>query len=681
MKKREQGVLSVEASIVLTLMLLFVLFLFSFGRVYRAQNLVSHAALQSADAVAVESYLRETALQADAAEIAGLANQITSSSAISAESLESLRSANLPKIARQKFIAAIAESEEKADEKLKSLGVKNGLSGVDFSQCRMDLGSDDVIIAVTYTIEMQFPVFGYDEITVTKAAKAKTFGEILFEVSTKPNNPGWGSTSGDDKVVHGSTVQITATPNYGYKFVSWDDGNTDNPRTVTITDAQSYIAIFERDSFGINIRTKIEYNQTHSVINHTNYGVAEGAGVYKYLDEARLVATPAEHYEFKGWDLNGDGQIDNTNKTITLSVDKNYDHVVAVFKPVAYKVSVSVNNASYGTATAQQGSSKGYTIRAEYGSRVTLVATVKDQVMYSFEKWSYGWTNTTDRITVTGDIHYEALFITNTYTVSFYSDNQLVHTATVIRGSSIDGSAQLNPRPSMPNLGSTSTRVLDGWSYSGKAFYSTTTVSGNISVYAAWVTPSVRITGGDKGQNATSFGIEKYPADAQVNWRVSDTSKASVNNYGYVVAKKAGTVTITATLTYKGVTVQDTVTVQVGESEYEVVYCMNMASGGIRYYTKTHITLYKTYKWGAYFPGTNHHCYTAQSYAKKTVKYSVLDNSKVVEPGTKFKGKYTGYNKSDDVGYVFYNGTGDAMYFVNRVVSGPGGYYITQITH
>ena len=57
-KKRQQGILTVEASIVLTLLILLVLFLFSFGRVYRAQSLVSHATLQAADAVALESYLR-----------------------------------------------------------------------------------------------------------------------------------------------------------------------------------------------------------------------------------------------------------------------------------------------------------------------------------------------------------------------------------------------------------------------------------------------------------------------------------------------------------------------------------------------------------------------------------------------------------------------------------------------
>lgn len=485
MKKREQGILSVEASIVLTLMLLFILFLFSFGRVYRAQNLVSHAALQSADAVALESYLRETALQADTSEVVYLANQITDSSAISAESLESLRSANLPKIARQKFIAAIASSEAKADEKLRSMGVKDGLAGIDFSECKMDLSSDDVIIAVTYTIEMQFPVFGYDEITVTKAAKAKTFGEILFEVSTKPNNPGWGSTSGDDKVVHGSTVQITATPNYGYKFVSWDDGNTDNPRTVTVTDAQNYIAIFERDSFGINISKKIDYNQEYKGINHTDYGSFEGDGNYLYMENAVLTAIPKEpNYQFKGWDLNGDGVVDNTDKSITVTVDKTYDNITAVFEPVLCTVTVKVNDSSYGTASVQQGSKKGTSIEVEYGSKVQLIASTKDNVKFSFVKWSHDNTNKSTNVTVEAlSASYEAIFKVNTYTVNFYNGSTKLHSTTVVCGSSIDGSkTYLNS--SMYDGSKISGFSRWKKSTDGSTFTSASPVGSNMDVYA-----------------------------------------------------------------------------------------------------------------------------------------------------------------------------------------------------
>ena len=486
MKKREQGILTVEASIVLTLMLLFILFLFSFGRVYRAQNLVSHATLQSADAVALESYLRETALQTDVSEVVHLASHITESSAISAESLESLRSANLPKIARQKFIAAIASSEAKADEKLKSMGVKNGLAGVDFSECKMDLANDDVIIAIRYTIEMQFPVFGFNEITVTKAAKAKTFGEILFEVSTEPNQPGWGSTSGDDKVVHGSTVQITATPNYGYKFVSWNDGNTDNPRTVTVTDAQHYIAIFEKDSFGINLSTRITYNTSYAGISHSSYGSVAGAGNYLYLENATISATPATNYQFVGWDDNGDGTVDNTNATRTITVDKTYD-IKAIFKPAMKTVSVKANNGTYGAVQVSQGSNKGSSIQVEYGSKVQLLASSNDAEKYSFIKWSNSDTNPTPTITVKESATYEAIFNVNTYTVTFYNGNTKLHTTTVIRGCSIDASKS--------TLGSSmysgSVSDFSRWALSsGSTFASSTQVksnmvaNNNLNVYA-----------------------------------------------------------------------------------------------------------------------------------------------------------------------------------------------------
>ena len=37
---------------------------------------------------------------------------------------------------------------------------------------------------------------------------------------------------------------MTATPNEGYVFTGWNDGNTENPRTVTITSDTTFMAIF-----------------------------------------------------------------------------------------------------------------------------------------------------------------------------------------------------------------------------------------------------------------------------------------------------------------------------------------------------------------------------------------------------------------------------------------------------
>ena len=37
---------------------------------------------------------------------------------------------------------------------------------------------------------------------------------------------------------------MTATANEGYEFTGWNDGNTENPRTVTITSDTAFMAIF-----------------------------------------------------------------------------------------------------------------------------------------------------------------------------------------------------------------------------------------------------------------------------------------------------------------------------------------------------------------------------------------------------------------------------------------------------
>jgi len=43
----------------------------------------------------------------------------------------------------------------------------------------------------------------------------------------------------------GEVVTLTATPDAGYRFVQWSDGNTDNPRDIEITEAVSLSAIYE----------------------------------------------------------------------------------------------------------------------------------------------------------------------------------------------------------------------------------------------------------------------------------------------------------------------------------------------------------------------------------------------------------------------------------------------------
>lgn len=45
----------------------------------------------------------------------------------------------------------------------------------------------------------------------------------------------------------GSTVKLTPEPNSGYKFIGWSDGNTENPRQVTVGEGYTtYVPQFEK---------------------------------------------------------------------------------------------------------------------------------------------------------------------------------------------------------------------------------------------------------------------------------------------------------------------------------------------------------------------------------------------------------------------------------------------------
>ncbi len=57
-----------------------------------------------------------------------------------------------------------------------------------------------------------------------------------------------GTVSGGGSYAAGATATLTATPNTGYHFVQWQDGNTQNPRTITVTGDATYTAAFAPDA-------------------------------------------------------------------------------------------------------------------------------------------------------------------------------------------------------------------------------------------------------------------------------------------------------------------------------------------------------------------------------------------------------------------------------------------------
>ena len=97
------------------------------------------------------------------------------------------------------------------------------------------------------------------------------------------------------------TQTITATPEYGYRFSHWDDGNTENPRDIYLTQDTHFVAYFEPHP-----RHTL---QTHCV--PVGRGIVSGDGLYWDGDSVTMTVTTIAPYLFHHWN---DGNEDNPRR-------------------------------------------------------------------------------------------------------------------------------------------------------------------------------------------------------------------------------------------------------------------------------------------------------------------------------------------------------------------------------
>ncbi len=145
-----------------------------------------------------------------------------------------------------------------------------------------------------------------------------------------------GSVSGSATVDYLSTVTLTATANDGYHFVQWQDGNTQNPRTITVTGDATYRAFFEA--------TITQYTITATSTNPA-MGTVTGGGTYNGGATATLTAIPNTGYHFVQWQ---DGNTQNP-RTITVTGDATY---TATFASDAAPATVTATISQIATTSA-----------------------------------------------------------------------------------------------------------------------------------------------------------------------------------------------------------------------------------------------------------------------------------------------------------------------------------------
>ena len=91
-------------------------------------------------------------------------------------------------------------------------------------------------------------VENYNTYTLTLNAD----GDGTVTVTTPLPNGVTDNGNGTYAVIEGTTVSLTATPATNHHFVNWDDQNTDNPRTVTVTSDTDFTASFVIDEYRLD---------------------------------------------------------------------------------------------------------------------------------------------------------------------------------------------------------------------------------------------------------------------------------------------------------------------------------------------------------------------------------------------------------------------------------------------
>ena len=124
-----------------------------------------------------------------------------------------------------------------------------------------------------------------------------------FELSVSANDEAYGRVEVENHSCESKT--LTAIANNGYEFTGWNDGNTENPRTVTVTSDTAFVAIFT------------EAVTTPTITVTVNDATMGSASYTMDGNTAILTATANEGYRFLTWN---DGNMENP-RTVTLTSD------------------------------------------------------------------------------------------------------------------------------------------------------------------------------------------------------------------------------------------------------------------------------------------------------------------------------------------------------------------------
>jgi len=193
-------------------------------------------------------------------------------------------------------------------------------------------------------------------------------------------------------VPDGTVLTLSATASEHYAFTQWSDGNTDNPRTITVT---SDIALSsENDPLSYHVRIRTNGNGSVSV----DGTVGDYDDYCSYGTSLALEALPATDYSFDSW---SDGNT-STTRTVTVTGDIV---LAASFQEETQYYSVNIYSSGPFTIVVDGVEGDYYESVAE-GTELSVEAIIEEGSI--FDSWSDGNTDNPRTLTVDGQIELTA---------------------------------------------------------------------------------------------------------------------------------------------------------------------------------------------------------------------------------------------------------------------------------
>ena len=145
-------------------------------------------------------------------------------------------------------------------------------------------------------------VASYKASTKWKGAVREFVAEFPYTFTIASANTSLGTIAITQQPDCSTAASFEAIPNTGCYFTQWSDGNTDNPRTLKVTQDTRLTASFASSTYVVNL------------IAGAN-GAVSGAGTYDHGTTATITAIPNDGYHFTQW---SDGNTDNPRSIVVV---------------------------------------------------------------------------------------------------------------------------------------------------------------------------------------------------------------------------------------------------------------------------------------------------------------------------------------------------------------------------